>query len=114
MHYLSKLKLFVASDEKYTKLVKCDIEIGLPKNNNMQSKAIQIALRSSFSLIHGPPGESRHGKTMIFNLCFLALVEIIRTKYKMLGRIYNVCNMYLFLFFYTKRGINIYGCVVKY
>ncbi|CAC5394759.1 unnamed protein product [Mytilus coruscus] len=46
-------------DEKYAKLVKCDIEIGLPENNKMQSKAIRIALRSTFSLIHGPPGTGK-------------------------------------------------------
>ncbi|XP_063405038.1 3'-5' exoribonuclease HELZ2-like [Mytilus trossulus] len=46
-------------DEKYANLVKCDIEIGLPENNKMQTKAIRIALRSSFSLIHGPPGTGK-------------------------------------------------------
>lgn len=55
------------SDEKYANLVKCDIEIGLPENNKMQTKAIRIALRSSFSLIHGPPGLTSHETIIILN-----------------------------------------------
>lgn len=34
-----------------------DIDIGLPANNKQQEKAICISLRSTFSLIHGPPGK---------------------------------------------------------
>ncbi|VDI71760.1 Hypothetical predicted protein, partial [Mytilus galloprovincialis] len=36
-----------------------DVDIGLPANNKQQEKAIRISLRSTFSLIHGPPGTGK-------------------------------------------------------
>lgn len=48
----------IITDENRLEAIKAkDVDIGLPANNKQQEKAILISLRSTFSLIHGPPGK---------------------------------------------------------
>ncbi|VDI18982.1 Hypothetical predicted protein [Mytilus galloprovincialis] len=49
---------FNDADDHLKAISQTDIEIGLPKNNKDQKKAIKMALTKRFSLIHGPPGTS--------------------------------------------------------
>lgn len=56
MYILSRFECIISDKEYIDRIKKCDVEIGLPANNYKQNKAIRVALKSSFCLIHGPPG----------------------------------------------------------
>lgn len=56
IHIVSRFECIISDQEYLKRIKKCDVEIGLPANNYKQNKAIRVALKSSFCLIHGPPG----------------------------------------------------------
>lgn len=61
-----KILLFEDDADDHLKAIsQTDIEIGLPKNNKDQKKAIKMALTKRFSLIHGPPGTSLLKSTIL-------------------------------------------------
>lgn len=84
--YFKHTSIFVIDANRIDAIRDYDVDIGLPINNKQQETAIRLSLRSTFSLIHGPPGK--------INCISLYFVYILLCKYHNTCYLQIKCNKY--------------------